>query len=88
VISLQQPAPEVFDLFDDIVLLVEGHIVYNGPRESVMMHFNSLGFSKPADADVADFLQEVALPEGLNYLAGKQPDSDETAFPPVLPQME
>lgn len=29
--SLLQPAPETFDLFDDIILLSEGQIVYHGP---------------------------------------------------------
>ncbi|KAL3834929.1 hypothetical protein ACJIZ3_009665 [Penstemon smallii] len=33
--SLLQPAPETFDLFDDIILLSEGQIVYQGPREHV-----------------------------------------------------
>ncbi|KAH7684878.1 Xenobiotic-transporting ATPase protein [Dioscorea alata] len=33
--SLLQPAPETFDLFDDIILISEGHIVYQGPREYV-----------------------------------------------------
>nr|GFA61436.1 ABC transporter G family member 35-like [Tanacetum cinerariifolium] len=34
--SLLQPAPETFDLFDDIVLLSEGQIVYQGPRERIV----------------------------------------------------
>uniref|UniRef100_A0A804LC09 ABC transporter family G domain-containing protein n=1 Tax=Zea mays TaxID=4577 RepID=A0A804LC09_MAIZE len=37
--SLLQPAPEVFDLFDDVMLLSEGQIVYQGPREYVLEFF-------------------------------------------------
>ena len=33
--ALLQPAPEVYNLFDDIMLLAEGHIVYYGPKEEV-----------------------------------------------------
>lgn len=33
--ALLQPAPEVYALFDDIMLLAEGHIVYFGPKEEV-----------------------------------------------------
>ena len=33
--ALLQPAPEVYDLFDDIMLLAEGHIVFHGPKEQV-----------------------------------------------------
>lgn len=33
--ALLQPAPEVFNLFDDVLLLAEGHIIYHGPKEDV-----------------------------------------------------
>ncbi|KAG0538404.1 hypothetical protein BDA96_03G233200 [Sorghum bicolor] len=58
-ISLLQPAPETYDLFDDIILLSDGQIVYQGPRESVLEFFLSLGFKCPERKGVADFLQEV-----------------------------
>ncbi|XP_056169183.1 pleiotropic drug resistance protein 2-like [Syzygium oleosum] len=59
VISLLQPAPETYDLFDDIILLSEGQIVYQGPRESVLEFFEYVGFKCPERKGVADFLQEV-----------------------------
>ncbi|CAI8614418.1 unnamed protein product [Vicia faba] len=59
VISLLQPPPETYDLFDDIILLSEGHIVYQGPCEHVLEFFGSLGFKCPERKSVADFLQEV-----------------------------
>ncbi|GMI82035.1 pleiotropic drug resistance 12, ATP-binding cassette G40, PLEIOTROPIC DRUG RESISTANCE 12 [Hibiscus trionum] len=58
-VSLLQPAPETFELFDDIVLLSDGQIVYQGPREHVLEFFESVGFKCPARKGVADFLQEV-----------------------------
>ncbi|KAK2971133.1 hypothetical protein RJ640_008557 [Escallonia rubra] len=57
--SLLQPAPETFDLFDDIILLSEGQIVYQGPREHVLQFFESCGFQLPQRKGIADFLQEV-----------------------------
>ncbi|KAF8365228.1 hypothetical protein HHK36_032760 [Tetracentron sinense] len=59
IISLLQPAPETYDLFDDIILLSDGHIVYQGPREHVLEFFESMGFKCPERKGVADFLQEV-----------------------------
>ncbi|KAH6773057.1 pleiotropic drug resistance 6 [Perilla frutescens var. hirtella] len=59
VISLLQPAPETFDLFDDVILLSDGEIVYQGPRESVLEFFEYMGFRCPERKGVADFLQEV-----------------------------
>ncbi|XP_051151375.1 pleiotropic drug resistance protein 1-like [Andrographis paniculata] len=58
-ISLLQPAPETYDLFDDIVLLADGQIVYQGPREGVLGFMESMGFKCPERKGVADFLQEV-----------------------------
>ncbi|XP_008804599.1 ABC transporter G family member 42-like [Phoenix dactylifera] len=57
--SLLQPAPETFELFDDIILLSEGQIVYQGPREYVLDFFGSCGFRCPERKGAADFLQEV-----------------------------
>ncbi|KAK1416813.1 hypothetical protein QVD17_25930 [Tagetes erecta] len=59
VISLLQPAPETYDLFDDIILLSDGRIVYQGPRDNVLEFFEFMGFKCPTRKGVADFLQEV-----------------------------
>ncbi|GMY34126.1 pleiotropic drug resistance protein 1-like isoform X2 [Fagus crenata] len=59
VISLLQPAPETYNLFDDIILISDGQIVYQGPREQVLEFFELMGFKCPERKGVADFLQEV-----------------------------
>ncbi|KAF8652022.1 hypothetical protein HU200_062964 [Digitaria exilis] len=71
--SLLQPAPETFDLFDDIILLSEGQIVYQGPREYVLEFFESCGFRCPERKGTADFLQEVtSRKDQEQYWADKQ----------------
>ncbi|CAK0759197.1 hypothetical protein CVIRNUC_002679 [Coccomyxa viridis] len=57
--ALLQPAPEVYHLFDDILLLCEGHVVFHGPREDVLPFFSNLGFQLPERKGIADFLQEI-----------------------------
>ncbi|XP_074353091.1 pleiotropic drug resistance protein 2-like isoform X2 [Apium graveolens] len=59
IISLLQPAPETYELFDDIILLSEGQIVYQGPRDNILEFFESVGFKCPERKGVGDFLQEV-----------------------------
>ncbi|KAG6554605.1 hypothetical protein Mapa_003623 [Marchantia paleacea] len=59
VISLLQPAPETYDLFDDILLLSEGQICYHGPRIEATSFFESIGFVCPSRKAVPDFLQEL-----------------------------
>ncbi|XWS76714.1 hypothetical protein CRYUN_Cryun01aG0201500 [Craigia yunnanensis] len=76
-ISLLQPAPETFDLFDDIILLAEGKIVYYGPCSSIQEFFEHCGFRCPPRKGVADFLQEVlSEKDQAQYWYRKdQPDS-------------
>ena len=59
IISLLQPAPETYELFDDVILIAEGQIVYQGPREYAVDFFAAMGFRCPERKNVADFLQEV-----------------------------
>lgn len=59
-ISLLQPPPETFELFDDVILLAEGQIVYQGPREYILNFFEFMGFKCPERKGVADYLQEVS----------------------------
>ncbi|CAI8586176.1 unnamed protein product [Vicia faba] len=59
VLSLLQPAPETFELFDDLILMAEGKIVYHGPYSQALQFFKDCGFWCPERKGVADFLQEV-----------------------------
>ncbi|KAE9030309.1 hypothetical protein PR003_g10165 [Phytophthora rubi] len=67
VIALLQPAPEVFELFDNIMLLNDGEVMYHGPREQVVPYFESLGFVCPPDHDVADYLLELGIDQQYQY---------------------
>ncbi|CAK8544872.1 unnamed protein product [Lathyrus sativus] len=53
-ISLLQPTPETYELFDNIILLSEGQIVYQGPRENVLAIFQHIGFKCPERKGVAN----------------------------------
>lgn len=64
VISLLQPSPETVSLFDEVILLGEGKVLYAGPVTAVEGYFASLGYSAPDQIDVADFLQVLSTPEG------------------------
>nr|CAB3459684.1 unnamed protein product [Digitaria exilis] len=91
IISLLQPAPETYDLFDDIILLSDGQIVYQGPQEDVLEFFESVGFKCPERKGIADFLQEVSsrkdqkqywarLDEPYQYVTVKQLSSSFQSF--------
>ncbi|CAI8591943.1 unnamed protein product [Vicia faba] len=59
VLSLLQPAPETFELFDDLILMAEGKIIYHGPCSQALQFFKDCGFWCPERKGVVDFLQEV-----------------------------
>ncbi|EFJ39882.1 hypothetical protein VOLCADRAFT_40167, partial [Volvox carteri f. nagariensis] len=69
VASLLQPPPEVFGLFDDVVLLTEGRVLYHGPVKAVVEHFRSVGLDCPDRKDVPSFLLEITTPTGQREFA-------------------
>jgi len=48
IVSLLQPGPETFALFDEVIVLAEGYLAYAGPVSDVVEYFESLGYSMPA----------------------------------------
>ncbi|KAG7357215.1 multidrug ABC transporter ATPase [Nitzschia inconspicua] len=67
IISLLQPSPETVALFDEVILLGEGKILYAGPISQVEDYFAALGYAAPVHMDVGDFLQIIATPDGAKY---------------------
>lgn len=67
--ALLQPQPEAYDLFDDVLLMAEGTIIYHGPREQIVPFFRSCGFSCPERKGVPDFLQEVTSKKDQVWVA-------------------
>ena len=62
VMALVQPVPEIFNLFDDIILLSEGKILYQGPREKILEFLGCMGFQCPEGTEHVDFLQKIKFP--------------------------
>ncbi|KAG1703557.1 hypothetical protein DVH05_007501 [Phytophthora capsici] len=65
--TLLQPTPEVFELFDSVLLLNDGKVLYNGPRNQVLPYFQNLGLVCPLDVDIADFLLDIATNQQQQY---------------------
>ncbi|GMF26666.1 unnamed protein product [Phytophthora lilii] len=69
VVSLLQPPPEVFNLFDDVLIINSGRIMYHGPREQVQEYFENMGFRCPPRKDVADFLLDLGTDKQHAYIS-------------------
>lgn len=58
--TIHQPPSEIFYLFDDLILISDGELVYHGPVSQSVSYFSSLGFSCPMYTNPADyFFMEV-----------------------------
>ncbi|GMF27050.1 unnamed protein product [Phytophthora lilii] len=67
VAALLQPAPEIFESFDDVLLLMGGRVAYHGPVKEVRGYFEELGFYCPPGRDFADFLMDLGTDDQLRY---------------------
>ncbi len=43
-------------MFDNLILLAEGHMVYNGPTKDVVAYFSDLGYPCPKYTNPAEFV--------------------------------
>jgi len=68
IVTLLQPPPETFALFDDLILLSDGMVIYSGPVEEVVPYFESLGYKLPDRMDAADWLQALPTKDGEEFI--------------------
>lgn len=59
VASIHQPRSRIFDLFDDLLLLSNGKLLYSGAADSALAHFESLGHKCPLHHNPAEFLADI-----------------------------
>ena len=45
--TIHTPSSELFNMFDDLLLLGKGHVVYHGPRSDAVRYFDSIGYAVP-----------------------------------------
>lgn len=64
---LQQPAQELYELFDDVILLRDGRCLYSGPREGCISFFEEqLGLVRPEVSDPEFLAQVCSEPEAFD----------------------
>ena len=66
-VALLQPTPECFALFDRLVMLRHGAVVYDGPLTEVEGYLASIGVPVPDDVDLADYLSDFLTDPKMVY---------------------
>ena len=55
VTSIHQPRSSIYGLFDDLIVLSEGQLMYFGSANAMVGYFSKLGFEMPKNFNPADF---------------------------------
>ena len=80
VATLYQASNNIFNLFDKVLLLDEGHCVYYGPTAGASQYFDELGFFKPSRKSIPDFLTGLCNPVEREFKPGFEDIAPKHAF--------
>ena len=61
VLTVHQPSSTIYQLFDNIVLLSKGKMIYSGPRENVPDFFEDQGIPIPLNVNPADYILHALI---------------------------
>ncbi|RNF22252.1 putative ABC transporter [Trypanosoma conorhini] len=62
--TVHSPSSELFDVFDDLLLLAKGHVIYHGPTADAVAYFATLGYQVPPRTNPSEYFMNVLqLPE-------------------------
>ncbi len=67
--TIHQPSSEIFYLFDNLLLLSQGQIMYQGPLKDSVSYFAKLGYECPQYTNPSDFIFMSILNNDENALS-------------------
>lgn len=67
VCTIHQPSAAVFEMFDNVYLLVDGKCLYDGSAKNTIDYFSNIGLQCPKYHNPADFMIEVVTKEYGDY---------------------
>lgn len=65
VCTIHQPSQQVFALFDKLLMMIDGRIVYNADAKKALEYFESIGLPAPSHTNPADFVMSLILKEEM-----------------------
>ena len=61
ILTIHQPRSNIVALFDQLMLLAEGRLVYSGPFSKCQDYFDSIGYTCPPGFNIADYLIDLTM---------------------------
>ncbi|KAM3141201.1 hypothetical protein pb186bvf_006586 [Paramecium bursaria] len=59
IFTIHQPSSDIFMMFDRIMLLVQGKLIYQGSRDNIIDYFSSIGFKCPHQSNPMDYFMSI-----------------------------
>lgn len=66
--TIHQPASEIFNSFDSLILLNQGRVMYQGGVDKIPLYFADRGYSVPTNHNPADWVMAVAQQHSVENL--------------------
>ncbi|KAI0395252.1 hypothetical protein F5Y17DRAFT_474729 [Xylariaceae sp. FL0594] len=70
IVIIHQPRMEIFEMLDELILLGNGQIIYEGKGRDVQDYFQAMGFHFPEHANVGDVVTDIITGNGRIYKQG------------------
>ncbi|KAK3386198.1 hypothetical protein B0H63DRAFT_501695 [Podospora didyma] len=67
IVIIHQPRMEIFEMIDDLILLANGQMIYEGPETEIQPFFERLGFHFPPHANFGDVVTDIITGNGRGY---------------------
>lgn len=64
IFTIHQPRSNIVALFDRLVLLAQGKVVFSGPFAQCQDYFDQIGYSCPPGFNIADYLVDLTMHAG------------------------
>ncbi|KAI9357705.1 P-loop containing nucleoside triphosphate hydrolase protein [Pilaira anomala] len=61
IFTIHQPRSNIVTLFDQLVLLASGRIVYSGPEVEAQNYFKQIGYPCPSGFNIADYMIDLTM---------------------------
>lgn len=69
IFTIHQPRSNIVALFDSLVLLAKGRMVYSGAASKCQAYFDSLGYQCPPGFNIADYVVDLTMHAGAASLS-------------------
>lgn len=79
--TVHQPSSRVFELFDDLLVLCAGTVLFHGPAKDMLAYYAAAGLPSPPNTNPADWaLDAISTEEGVEALMKVDDDDDANEY--------